>query len=205
MVSETRSSLIRRVHDPSDADGWREFVALYEPLLLTYVRNRSLAPDDARDVVQDIFAKLLKILPRFDLDHGRGRFRTWLWQVTCHALADWSRRRHRQARAEGEWSRRRELLPPSGDREQEAEWLGLHHRRILQFALEQVQDRSLPKTWACFEQHLLRGRPSAEVAIELGLNTNTVDVNSSRVLGRVRALCADYIEDLADGSNVLPG
>jgi RNA polymerase sigma factor (sigma-70 family) len=205
MAPETHSSLILRVRDPGDAEGWREFVALYEPLLLAYVRGRGLASDDARDVVQEVFAKLLRVLPQFDLDQSRGRFRSWLWQVACHAVADWSRRHQRRARAEGKWGQTRESMIEGGKRDQEAEWLRLHRRRVLQCALEKVRSRALPKRWACFEQHLLLVRPSAEVAAELGITANAVDVNTSRLLAQVRSLCREYLEDLADDSASLPG
>ena len=51
----------------------------------------------------------------------------------------------------------------------------------------QVRAQYRPRTWACFEQHVLRGRPGAEVAAELGLTANTVTVNASRVLARLGA------------------
>src|SRR5438552_3205642 len=84
----TRTSLLYRVRNQADEESWREFVALYEPLLLSYVRKRGLSQVDARDVVQDIFIQLLRILPTFTLDHSRGRFRTWLWQVVMNGIAD---------------------------------------------------------------------------------------------------------------------
>jgi hypothetical protein len=52
---------------------------------------------------------------------------------------------------------------------------------------------------------LLQGRPSAEVARELGLKKpNAVDVNCSRILDRVRKFCKEYLEELADGLDPLP-
>jgi RNA polymerase sigma-70 factor (ECF subfamily) len=198
-MGETHSSLIRRVRDPADADSWREFVALYEPLLLSYVRSRGLGEHDARDVVQDIFARLLQALPAFELDPSRGGFRSWLWQVTCHAVADWARRGRRQHAAENEWHRRLTAPAPSDETGSEAEWLAAHRRRVLEFVLEQVRGQTQPPTWACFEQHVLHGRRGADVAAELGITANAVFVNASRVLARVREQCAEYLEELGDG------
>jgi hypothetical protein len=84
------------------------------------------------------------------------------------------------------------------------EWGNLHRRRVLAFALERVRARSRPATWACFDRHLLQGRPAAEVAGELGLSANAVNVNSSRILDRLRRFCAEYLEELADGVDPLP-
>jgi hypothetical protein len=52
--------------------------------------------------------------------------------------------------------------------------------------------------WACFEQRLLRDRPGALVARNLGLEPGTVFVNTSRVLKQVRTVCQEFDEDLSD-------
>jgi RNA polymerase sigma-70 factor (ECF subfamily) len=204
-MTETRSSLLRRVSSPTDTDGWCEFVELYEPLLLAYVQRHGLTEHDARDVVQDVFIALLRALPTFELDRGRGRFRTWLWQVTCHAVTDWQRRRDSQARAEAEWRQRGAALGPASAETPDAAWLDAYRQRVLEYVLERVRAQTQEKTWTCFEQHLLQGRGSAAVAAELDLTANAVCVNASRVLARVREQCAEYLEELGDEGDPLPG
>jgi len=58
-----------------------------------------------------------------------------------------------------------------------------------------------PKTWACFEQHLVQGRASDRIAAELGLTAVAVRVNASRVLARVKEQCQEYMEELGDESS----
>jgi RNA polymerase sigma factor (sigma-70 family) len=198
-MDQTRSTLLLRVRDPRDRKAWGEFVALYEPLLTAYVRKRGLGEEDTRDVVQDVFARLVKGLPEFELSRQRGRFRSWLWQVCQSALCDWARRQRRRTRAEGAWLKRLSESPPSERHDSDVEWLRLHRRRIVTFALEQVKARSHATTWACFERHLLERKPSVDVGSELGLSVNAVNINSSRILDRIRRYCAEHLEDLADG------
>jgi RNA polymerase sigma-70 factor, ECF subfamily len=204
-MEQTRSTLLTRIRDPADAKAWGEFVALYEPLLTAYVHRRGLREDDVRDVVQEIFARLVKSLSEFYLDRQRGRFRTWLWQVCQSALVDWARRRRRQARAEDAWLNRMSVLSQSIESESDLDWERLHRRRVLCFALEKVRTRSRPKSWSCFERHLLQGRSSAEVAGDLGLTANAVNINCSRILDRVRKFCTEHLEEMADGLDALPG
>jgi RNA polymerase sigma-70 factor (ECF subfamily) len=205
-MAETRTTLLRRLRDPADADAWREFVALYQPLLRAYVLKKAPAGPDADEVVQEVLARLFKALPDFELDRRRGRFRSWLWKVTASALADELRRRHRRKCAERAFAADDRAEPPrAADDEPEPDWVAMHHRRVLEFAKERVRARSHPRTWACFEEHVLRGRPSGEVAAELGVAANTVDVYSTRVLNRLRSYCRDYLEELADGDDPLPG
>jgi RNA polymerase sigma-70 factor (ECF subfamily) len=196
-MTKTRSSLLHRVRDPADTDGWREFFALYEPLIRAYVRKKGVAPHHEDDAIQDVLARLVKALPGFHLQRERGRFRTWLWRVTANTLADRARRDRRRIRAE------RDHLEDRAAEVEDGDWVVLHRRHLLEFAMEKVRDRSRPRTWACFEEHLRRGRPSAEVAAELGVAPNVVNVNASRVLARLKEFCRLELEGLFDGEDPL--
>jgi RNA polymerase sigma-70 factor (ECF subfamily) len=191
---ETRASLLVKV-SKGDSDSWSEFVSLYEPLLVSYVLNQGLPRHDANDVVQDVFIKLFRALPNFKLDRQRGRFRTWLWQVTSTTLVDWWRK---SGKGEKEKEAGRERVRGRSEAEPDPEWDHSYQQRVLDFVLEQVREQTQPKTWICFEQHVLEGRPSAEVGQELGLSANSVNVNASRVLARVREKCLYYQEELPD-------
>jgi RNA polymerase sigma-70 factor (ECF subfamily) len=194
---ETRRSLLLEV-SKGNSDSWAEFVALYQPLLYGYVLGQGLPRHEAGDVVQDIFIKLFKTLPRFELDHQRGRFRTWLWQVAHTTVIDWARRRKRQARSEKAVRERLSGATPAPEPATDPEWDRAYQQRLMDHVLAQVREATQPKTWACFELHLLEGRPSAAVAAELGLTANSVNVNASRVLTRVRRLCDYYREELGE-------
>jgi len=189
---ETSSSLLIKVRDQGDVESWREFVSIYEPLIISYSRKRGLADHDARDVAQEVFVRLLKALPTFELNRDRGRFRTWLWQVTVSAMTDPARADNRRAAAERAWKERR--IEPDDQRI----WCDLFRRRVLDCAIHKVRAQTSDQTWACFEGHLLQGKPAALVAAELGITDNTVYVASSRVLAQVREVCAQSMGELGD-------
>jgi RNA polymerase sigma-70 factor, ECF subfamily len=190
--TETSSTLLIKVRDKGDAESWRAFVAIYEPLIISYCRKRGLADHDARDVAQEVFVRLLRALPTFELNRDRGRFRTWLWQVTVSAMVDPTRGDHRRDAAERAW---REQRIETNDDEI---WRRLFQRRVLDCALRSVRARVSDRAWACFEAHLLQGRPAAHVADELGMTPSNVYATASRVLAQVRAACAQSMGDLAD-------
>lgn len=193
-MAETRVSLIQRVRNKSDEVAWTEFFTIYHPLLMAYFRKRGVLEHDAADLVQDLFAKLIPAMSRFEFDSGRGRFRTWLWRVTQNALSDWSRRKAVRGRAEQGWADQR---PATDTDAAPQEWDDMYRRRILEVGIEKVRQTSQPATWACFEGKILQGRPASEVAAELGVSTNVVYVNASRVLTRLREELATYEESLA--------
>jgi RNA polymerase sigma-70 factor (ECF subfamily) len=189
---ETRISLLERVRDPADAAAWSEFVGVYQPLLVAYLRKRGVPPDIADDIVQDVFSRLVPAMARFDLSPERGRFRTWLWQVTHNALVDWARHRDVQERAEREWAVTRDPTAVAPD----SEWEELYRRRILEAVMERVRQSTQATSWSCFEGRVLHGRPGVEVAAELGVSVNAVYINASRVLARVRQECLEFLEPL---------
>ena len=193
MVEKTSSSLLRRLRNPADRESWGEFVNIYEPLLIRYVRKKGVNEHDAQDVVQGIFISLLRQLPKFELNRGKGRFRTWLWQVTHNAVIDWARARKRRQNLQDEvrhnWDEAAEV--PDSDWDQELQ------KRVLEYATGKIRLQTNPQTWACFEKYLLAGRTGAEVAAELNLPVNTVYVYAARVMARVREQCEAYLEELA--------
>ena len=86
-MSATPFSLIVRLQQPGDHDAWPRFVELYTPLLVFWARRLGLQDADAADLVQDVFAVLLRDLPRYQRQPGR-RFRAWLWTVTHNKHRD---------------------------------------------------------------------------------------------------------------------
>jgi RNA polymerase sigma-70 factor, ECF subfamily len=195
---KTNSKLLLRVRDTGDSASWREFVTVYEPLIIAYAQKKGLAAPAAVDAAQEVFVRLLKALPNFEFDRNRARFRTWLWQVTHSVIVDRARVDGRRAEAERQWG---EQCPPTSD---DQEWRSMHRRRVLQHALEKVESGVKPVHWACFARHVLEQRSAAEVAAELKINTNTVYINASRVLAKVREACAKLMEELNDDGDYLP-
>jgi RNA polymerase sigma-70 factor (ECF subfamily) len=197
-AGQTRSSLLRRLHDPDDVESWGEFYEVYHPLLLRYVRCHDVGSHDAEDLVQDIFLnKLRPAMVNFEFDDRRGRFRTWLFHVTINAIRDWARRRQNQPQAIGQSGEFAGPSVPSVTEELSRQWAHFHREQILQFAMKKSRECFEPKTWECFEQRTIRGRPGQEVARELGLSVNAVYTNAHRVLEKIRELCDRHDEDVA--------
>ena len=92
----TRCSLIVKLRDPADSAAWREFVAIYEPLVYRLARRKGLQDADARDLCQDVFQAVARAIDRWD--PGRGSFRGWLSRITRNLLINFLTRRQFQPR-----------------------------------------------------------------------------------------------------------
>jgi RNA polymerase sigma factor (sigma-70 family) len=190
-MSETRISLLIRIRNLGDGRSWGEFDAIYRPLIFGYLHGLGIKGDDADDLTQEVFRRLMARLPKFELDRRRARFRTYLWKVTYSTLVDRARRRKVRDRAEQEWARAFCEADAARSREQKRIFLDKHRQRILEVALPRARARVSALAWACFEGRLVHRRPATEIATKLGIMKNSVFVHSSRVLKEVQRCCAE--------------
>jgi RNA polymerase sigma factor (sigma-70 family) len=193
--TDTRGSVIVGVCR-QDPERWREFDSIYRPMLFGFLRKQGLDESDANDVVQDIFVKLLSKIDTYD--RTRCKFRTWLFGLALNTLIDKARRRASYHKAVEGWARNVLQATPSDSVKLAEAWAKLHRTKILKHAMETGRDRTSTRTWACFEQRLLRDRPGAEIARELEISANVVYVNACRVLKQVTTICQEFDEDSRD-------
>ena len=149
-------------------------------------------------MIQDVFVRLLQALPTFEIDSKRGRFRSYLWKLTYTALVDQARRIKVRRQAEEEWVKRFQSGDEAESRKLHQELNEINHQQILERALPHVRSVTSSTAWTCFEERLLRDRPGAVIAAELGISDKAVFVYASRVLKAVRKQCAAVAEELGD-------
>jgi RNA polymerase sigma-70 factor (ECF subfamily) len=191
----TRYSLIVKLRDPADAGAWREFVALYQPLVYRLARRQGLQDADAQDLCQEVFRTVARAIERYDLDPARGRFRGWLSRITRNLLINFLTRRPYRLRGSGSTSIQ-ELLEaqPADDPSATAVFEAEYRRRVFRWAADEVRGEFAPSTWQAFWMTAIDERTPADAAAELGLSVGAVYIARSRVLARLRA----RIEQLGD-------
>jgi RNA polymerase sigma-70 factor (ECF subfamily) len=178
----TPLSLLQRLCQPEadeKARAWARFVELYTPLLFAWACRLQVPEQDAADLVQDVFLKLVRQLPGFRYEPGRS-FRGWLRTLLLHQWQDQLRR----VRAPAAVSPEGLAAPGPGPIEELAE--AEYRQHLAARALQLMRSDFAASTWqACWET-VVRERPAAEVAGELGLSVAAVYAASSRVLRRLR-------------------
>jgi RNA polymerase sigma-70 factor (ECF subfamily) len=88
---DTSASLLERLRQPGQEQAWARLVELYTPLSYSWARRAGLQYQDAADLVQDVFAILVRKLPEFSYDKQRS-FRAWLRTLLMHRWRDGRRR-----------------------------------------------------------------------------------------------------------------
>jgi RNA polymerase sigma-70 factor (ECF subfamily) len=172
----TNVTLLERLRNPEDQSAWARFVELYTPLLCYWGRRAKLQEPDVADLVQDVFQVLLRRLPEFCYDRA-GTFRGWLRTVLINQVRTRLRRRVERS-LDGE----EPDAPDEGDEWMEKEYCDY----LVSRALDIMKTDFQPATWqACWEL-VVRDRPAAEVAEELGISVKAVYSAKARVLLRLR-------------------
>src|ERR1700724_692032 len=98
----TRPSLLVRIRDPGDKEAWRQFVALYAPLIHGLARQRGLQDADAADLTQEALRAVVAAAPGLVYDPARGSSRVWLYRVTCNKIHDFRESRQNRDRGSGD-------------------------------------------------------------------------------------------------------
>jgi RNA polymerase sigma-70 factor (ECF subfamily) len=192
--ADTRVSVIVGVCR-QDPERWREFDAIYRPILTAFLRKQGLEKPEANDVIQDVYVKLLSKIQTYD--RAKCRFRTWLFTVAQRTLIDHARRRASYKRALDGWAAQVLKADPSESTRMEEQWTKIHREKILAHALKAVRARVSSRAWTCFQQRVLLNRPAAEIAAELKMEPSSVYVSVCRVMKRVREVCEEFDEDFS--------
>jgi RNA polymerase sigma-70 factor (ECF subfamily) len=196
--SPTRPSLLLRVRDPHDGQAWETFVAVYSPLIYGHCRKKGLHHEDAEDVTQKVFARVLRFIGGFEYRPETGRFRDWLGTLVRNEINRFLKQQTRAVRGQG-GSDAEEMMERVEARGEETAWTAEFNAHILQTALGRSRPHFADDTWRAFEGLWRDNRPAPQVAQELGRPIDWVYVAKSRVLKR---LWQEVLE-LADDSTLL--
>jgi RNA polymerase sigma-70 factor, ECF subfamily len=176
----TSPSLLERLRQPGDQEAWTRFVKIYTPLLYQWARRSGLPQEDAADLVQDVFALLVRKLPSFQYAQG-GSFRAWLRTVTLNRRREVLRRATPVLQTNHAAVHEPEQADPAREFE-EAEYREYVIRRVLVL----LRSDFSVTIWKAFQAHVLEGKDAADVAASLGIRVGTVYAAKSRVLTRLR-------------------
>ncbi|MGH7194865.1 MAG: RNA polymerase sigma factor [Candidatus Saccharimonadales bacterium] len=176
-----------------DPAAWRQLVEVYGPLVFYWCRRSALSPDDAADVVQEVFRSVAGALDQFDSSRGSGSFRGWLVTITTNKIRDHARRKARQPVAAGGAAAQSLLaqVPEQLDSDDERPAADSF---LLRRALDVVAPAFAPRTWQAFWQTAVEGRSADDVGQQLRMSAVAVRKAKSRVLKCLREALVDDLD-----------
>ena len=170
-----------------DQAEWNRFFALYYPVMVEFARARG-AGDDSEDVVQEVFADLVKVFQAGRYVRGKGQFKSYLATMLRNELI--SRFRRMQAKSRVDGRARSPAAPPatpsaapSGD--DMPTWNLARHRAAVEHVLTRTaiseQSRQI------YRELLTTGDSCAKVARRMNLPAATVRQVKSRISRMIAA------------------
>lgn len=168
-MDTTRASLLLRIRDRGDSAAWREFDAIYRPMLVRFGRASGLNHGEAEEVAQACMASVSEHADRFEYDPAKGRFKGWLRTIVNNQIRS-IRRRRRPQQAETRDFAAAEGREASPDELFERVWLNEH----LRYCLNLVRDEVQASSFKAFERYVLEKQPVETVSKELRMTAAQV-------------------------------
>ena len=175
-----------------DQAEWNRFFALYYPVMVEFARARG-AGDDSEDVVQEVFADLVKVFQAGRYVHGKGQFKSYLATMLRNELISRFRRMQARSRIIDGWAGAPRTPPAaplpapsvSSSADDMPAWNLARHRAAVEHVLTRTaiseQSRRI------YRELLATGDNCAEVARRMNLPAATVRQVKSRVSRMIAA------------------
>jgi len=181
----TRQSLLLRLRDWQDQEGWREFFDTYWRLIYNVARRSGLADAEAQDVVQETFLYLTRRMPNFRYDRARGSFKSWLRVVTRSRLSAHRRRAAgqplvREPSPAGDGLDLEQVPDPAADTLDEV-WQREWEENLMSTAFRRLRSKVSSQQLLIFRLTTLGEVPLTQVARKLGVNVAQVYLARHRV------------------------
>lgn len=206
----TRWSVVRAAGSSPPAErraALETLCASYRPPVLAFVRRRSADAEEAEDLTQAFFARLLEKEDLRQADPARGRFRAFLLTALQHFLANERERVRARKRGEGRAPASLEdasgaALEPAGGEPPEREFERAWARAVLARALERLAQEQREAGKEALFTHLapLLGNdeervPHAAIAAACGTSENASRVALHRLRRRLGELVRDEVRE----------
>ena len=188
-VLPTRQSLLSRLRDWQDQQGWQEFFDTYWRLIYKVARKAGLNEVEAQDVVQETFIYLSRRMPRFQYDRACGSFKSWLRVVTRSRINVYCRREKADEKfirgpspiEAGGAAEAMEAVPdPGGDALDEV-WQREWEENLVNAAFRRLRSKVSSQQLLIFRTTMSGDLPLNQVAKKLGVNVAQVYLTRHRV------------------------
>jgi RNA polymerase sigma-70 factor (ECF subfamily) len=194
----TRRSLLSRLKNWEDQEGWKEFFDTYSKLVYRVAVKAGLTDAEAQDVVQETLIVVARKIPGFKYDPALGSFKSWLLLITRRRIEKQLKKRlpckieqasapHTSIRTRSSPTSRgtgtatvERIADPNGF-DLEAAWDAEWEKNRWDVALTRVKAQVKPKQFQMFDLYVVKEWPVKEVAKALGVSVAHVYVNKHRL------------------------
>ena len=180
----TRQSLLSRLKDWDDQEGWKVFFDTYWRLIYNAAIRSGLTEAEAQDVVQETIISVCKSMQTFEYDQN-GSFKGWLMRLTSWRIQDQFRKRQQLINPKQRETRTStdalERVPDPNGFGLEKTWDQEWEQNIIGAAIERVKRQVDGKQYQVFDLYVLKKWPVSRVSKSLGINRGKVYLAKHRI------------------------
>lgn len=196
-LQPTRYSLLSRLKNWDDQEGWRDFFETYWQLIYNVALKAGLTDAEAQEVVQETVIGVAKKIEEFKTDSALGSFKAWLLKQAQWRIGDQFRKRVKEAatpRAGGcppvsiavptddtGLTATIDRIPDPATSALEALWDGEWEGYLRRAALAQIKLKIRPRQYQMFDLHVLQGVSVDEAARTLRVSKMQIYLAKHRV------------------------
>ena len=190
-MDTTRTSLLHRV-SLSDNPAWEEFYSIYWAPIIRYARKLGLQESEAHDVLQETMVALMDILPKFQYDRQKGKFRNFLLTIVHRKCLGVHRRVKRKAEVAIDEPTGEGGLAPidrlAGQAEESAPDESAWQEALMLEAMKRLEadPRIKPESLEAFRAYVIEGQSAPEVARQFGIKENALYQIRSRLIKKLQ-------------------
>lgn len=190
----TRSSVLKAVADTENEAAWRRLFDLYAGFVFSIARAKGLNDADADDIVQTVFIDLVRNLPTFRYDRGKGRFRSYLsglvhWRVMDKLKAG---KREAEFKAAVEDDAKAKAAAGGDEAFEEREW----QAAALEEALRRIKPEVRPEHYAAFVASAVEGQDTEAVTKLYGISSDNLYQIRKRLTARLREATDEVLKEM---------
>ncbi len=192
----TSLTLINRVKDLDDEDGWRQFFGRYRRLVMSIGVQHGLDENEAEDVAQEVFSRVARNIGVFETRGRPGAFRRWLGNLTtwCALTAIRNRGRRVQPLEPTDSSESDSPSEPLAESTGSTPLSEVTDRDFHELLLKRLKQLVSAKDYQIYQWITFEGMTPQQVADRLGLRRGTVDT----ILSRTRLAARQELERLGE-------
>jgi RNA polymerase sigma factor (sigma-70 family) len=194
-LEATRQSLLTRLKDHADHEGWQRFFDQYGGVIHGVALKAGLTATEAEEALQETLVSVSREMPGFRYDPARGSFKAWLFQIARRRVADQFRKRARILRREAPTAEDLMELADPGSESLGRAWDDEWRRNQVQLALDRVKAKVSPRQWQMFDLGTLQEWPTDRICALLGVNAAQLYMARMRVGRMLKAEVGNLRED----------
>jgi RNA polymerase sigma factor (sigma-70 family) len=198
----THESLLLRLKNVYDSEAWDTFYQNYKGLIVSYSRRQGCSNQMSQDVLQETLITLTKVMPTFEYNQMKGRFRYFLLTIVKSRIIDAFRRERRhtdhQETTDYLTDSTTEILDRMGASDWESAWDKEWEQHLLLHAVERIKKKVKPHIFESFRLYVLEKHSADQVSEILGIPKDNIYEHRRRLVAMLREEVASLRADLGE-------